>query len=1032
MVFASWRQFQFYESTPIRDPLQGTDLPLYSDPTLSAAAPIGTNRFALAVKSNHIRVIDLSASKIEHEFQAYEDGYQITYLEVVGQGFLLAVGEELGKPSLIKIYKLDKLPNSPGSYHSIVEVKNGNNTYPISVITISSDVTCICVGFVSGKILLIRGDILRDRGSRQRIIYEDVGREPVTSLQLNVEATVCFAATTSRIMMFSTAGRNRGQPDTTLDSLHGVNLNCGCFSSFTDEYMCCVESCVDIYKESGEKRSVVAGLSGVKRIFPIDIDHILLVVEAEYARSTVLEVEEFSQSNSNRVIILDLKNQVVSLNVFMSSAIIDIFSVIDGNENLVFLLTSEGTIVKINEKPLEDQLDIAIQKELFEFALKLASQHSLNPLKIQEIHKKYGDWLDNKGCKSEAVEQYIQCLDVVETTEIISKFGINESPDPNGLANLAHYLWSLVKENRSHSDHITLLLIALVKLKAENDIQYFIDHFSRAGQFSNDAITSDMDDETFFYSDDNLFDLDLVLGLLQESKFEQLAYHMACKFAKDPVLIVDIILNTLGDSHGAIRYIRSLSIDETLRVLVSFSKQLLEKCPNDTNILLIEVFTGKFKRANFETDLKESESSHELSEDLKTVFYSYRTFLKYINNVAGGDDEEDARTSIAPTYHPPKASLVFNSFISKPFQFVVFLEACLESYQRYEGSKEDKQVILTTLYDLYLTLANDDIPERQDDWRSRATNMLKESNLLLMANEDATVKGSHSGKPIDNSLMMLISHMNQIDIHSLEDQNSTTKIATELDKGGKASLLSTFRFMVLTDDPQKCMAFLEAHESQEPYLYCVALKYFVSSKEVFEKIGGEKVLKEKVLNKVIEFDLMPVVEIIGILGSTNVATYGLVQDILINHVRQEQDEISRNKKLINSYETELNSKKKELEDLLDLEKPLQLTMRNKSCYMCQTSLELPIVFFKCQHVYHQRCLNEEQDTKEGKKLFKCPKCIVELETSERLSQAQREISKKNDMLTLALNNGDNADDRFKIVTEFIGRGALEYSHVTLE
>ncbi|CAR29727.1 ZYRO0G15642p [Zygosaccharomyces rouxii] len=1024
MFFASWRQFQFYENTPIRDPLLGSDSPLYSDPTLSAASPINKNRFALAVRSNHLKIINLSESKVEHEFQAFEDSFQITHIETVNQGFLLAVGEALGKPSLIKIYKLDKLPNNPKSYHSVIEVRNGNNTFPISVVATSKDLSCIAVGFVSGKIILIRGDLLRDRGSRQRIIYEDVGKEPVTSLEFNLDASVCFAATTTRIMMFNTTGRNRGQPDLILDSQHGLSLNCSCFSPYNNEYICSVEGSIDFYMDGGEKKSLVTELSGVKRIYPVDEDHILVVVEAEYAKSAVLEVEEFSQSNSNRVIILDLKNQVVSLNVFIASAIIDVFSVTQDKKEIVLLLTSEGVIVKITEKSLEEQLDIVIQKELFPFALELAKQHSLEPLKIQNIHRKYGDWLYKKGSRTEAVEQYVECLDVVESSEIISKFGINESPDPRGLGNLANYLWSLIKENRSHSDHVTLLLIALVKLKAENEINYFIQHFTRSGEFSQELISQDMDDESFFYSDKNLFDLDLVLGLLQDSKFEQLAYHLACKFAKDPAVIVEILLNTLDDPHGAIRYIRSLSIDETLRVLVTYSKQLLEKCPNDTNILLIDVFTGKFKRTDYNVDLKEPEHPH---DDFTTVFYSYKTFLRYINNVTGGEDEAEVKGSMAPTYHPPRASLIFNAFISKPFEFVVFLEACLESYQRYEGSKEDKQVILTTLYDLYLTLANEDVPERQEDWRSRAAKVHNESEKLVTINENATSRTTQSNKPIDNSLMMLISHMNQIDIHS-PGEGSTA----ELDKGARASLVNTFRSMILTNDPPKCMEYLEKHERQEPYLYCVALKYFISSKEVLQKIGGETVLKNKVLTKIIEKELMSVVELIGLLGSTDVATYGLVQDILIKHVRQEQDQISRNKKLISSYEAELESKKRELEELLHSDEPLQVNIKNKTCFMCHTALELPIVFFKCRHIYHQRCLNEEESAKEGRRLFRCPRCMAELETSEKIFQTQQEMSKKTDLLKIALDNGDDSEDRFKIVTEFIGRGGLEYSHVTLE
>lgn len=1024
MFFASWRQFQFYENTPISDPLLGSDSPLYSDPTLSAASPINKDRFALAVRSNHLRIINLGESKIEHEFQAFEEDFQITHLESVQQRFLLAVGEALGKPSLIKIYKLDKLPNNPRSYHSAIEVRNGNNTFPMSVIATSKDLTCIAVGFVSGKIVLIRGDLLRDRGSRQRIIYEDVGKEPITSLEFNRDASVCFAATTTRIMMFNTTGRNRGQPDLILDPQHGLSLNCSCFSSYGNEYICSVDGSIDFYKDSGEKKPLVTELSGVKRIYPVDEDHILVVVEAEYAKSAVLEVEEFSQTNSNRVIILDLKNQVVSLNVFIASAIIDVFSVKQDKREIVWLLTSEGVMLKITEKSLEEQLDIVIQKELFPFALELAKQHGLEFLKIQDIHRKYGDWLYKKGLKAEAVEQYVQCLDVVESSGIISKFGVNESPDPRGLGNLANYLWSLVKANRSHPDHITLLLIALVKLKAEDEINYFVQHFSRSGKFLPEVITEDMDDESFFYSDKNLFDLDLVLGLLQDSKFKQLAYNLACKFAKDPAIIVEILLDTLDDPHSAIRYIRSLSIDETLRVLVTYSKQLLEKCPNDTNILLIDVFTGKFKRTDYKTDLKEPGHLH---EDFPTVFYSYKTFLKYINNVTGGEGGDETEESTVPTYHPPRASLIFNAFISKPFEFVVFLEACLESYQKYEGSKEDKQVILTTLYDLYLTLANEDVSERQEDWRSRAIKVYNESENLIAVAETSTSKTAQSTKPIDNSLMMLISHMNQIDIHFPGEEYNV-----HLDKGAKASLVNTFRSMTLSDDPMKCMDFLGKHERQEPYLYCVALKYFISSKQVFQKIGGETVLKENILSKILEKELMSVVELIGLLGSTEVITYGLVQDILIAHVLQEQDQISRNEKLINSYKTELESKEKKLEQLLHSDEPIQVNIKNKTCFMCHTALELPIVVFKCHHIYHQRCLNEEEYAKEGKKFFKCPRCMAELETSEKIFQTQQEMSKKNGLLKLALDNSDDSEDRFKIVTEFIGRGGLEYSHLTLE
>ncbi|QLQ79501.1 hypothetical protein HG537_0C01480 [Torulaspora globosa] len=1020
-MLSSWRQFQFYESVPLRDPLLGSDSPLYADPTVSAAAALGRSRLVVAVRSNVVRMVDLRNSRVEHEFQAFQDGYQINHLEIAAQGFLVAVAEQVGRPSLIRIYKLQGLPSDEKSYHAEVEVKNGNNTFPITVVSISRDLSCIAVGFANGRILLIRGDLPRDRGSRQRIIYEDPSREPLTSLCFNADATICFASTTARVLLFNTTGRNKGQPDLVLEPRKGVDLHCGVFNKFTNEYVCVLEDNLMFFGANGDRKSMAINVPAVHRVCPIDKDHILLVLQAEYSQSTVLEVEELSQSNANKVIIIDLRNKFIAFDMFISSMVVDVLLA-----DCVYLLTSEVLLHQVTQRPLQEQLDIVIKKELFPFALELADQHNLDPLEIQNIHKEYGDWLYKKDLKSDAVDQYIQCLDVVETSEVISKFGIVENPDPRGLENLADFLWSLVKKDIANSDHITLLLIALIKMKSEDQLRFFIDHFTRSGKFSEEIITTDLDDEAFFYSDKTLFDLELVVSLLQESNYPSLAYQLVSRYARDPVLIVEVLLTSLNDPHSALKYIRSLSIDDTLRILVAYSKKLLEKLPNETNLLLIDVFTGKYKPVSY--DMKaDSEPDHD-QQDENIVFYSYKTFLGYMNDKMNKKKVEDHKgVNRAPTYHPPKPSLVFIAFISKPFEFVVFLEACLESYQQYEGSREDKQMILTTLYDLYLSLAASDVAERQDDWKIRAERILKLSNELVTEDSAST-----SGKPIDNSLMMLIAHMNELDIYSVGNHVTTEKSSSGPDSAQKAGLVNTMRSLIFAGEAVKCLGFLETHAETEPYLYRVALTYFISSKHVLKEIGGEKVLKEKLLYKIVRKGLMTILDLLQLLASTNVVTYGVVQDILINHVQQEEDQIKRTRKLIDSYKAELDAKKEKLDSLSRLDEPSRIRLKNLKCCMCNTTLELPIVYFKCDHVYHKRCLNEIGTSDDGESLFRCPKCIVETETSEKLLQAQREASSKLDLLQMALNDDQNTKDRFKVVTEFIGRGGLDHTCVTLD
>lgn len=68
-------------------------------------------------------------------------------------------------------------------------------------------------------------------------------------------------------------------------------------------------------------------------------------------------------------------------------------------------------------------------------------------------------------------------------------------------------------------------------------------------------------------------------------------------------MITDVLLNVLKETEATLKYVKSLSVDDILRVLVRFSKQLLYLSPNETNLLLIEVFTGKYRPSSYVSDI---------------------------------------------------------------------------------------------------------------------------------------------------------------------------------------------------------------------------------------------------------------------------------------------------------------------------------------------------------------------------------------------------------------------------------------------
>lgn len=72
---------------------------------------------------------------------------------------------------------------------------------------------------------MIRGDVIHDLGTRQRIVFDS--EEPVTGVQLMVDErlTTLFVSTTSRVLKVAIAKNGRGQPPKTVEDI-GCGLGC--------------------------------------------------------------------------------------------------------------------------------------------------------------------------------------------------------------------------------------------------------------------------------------------------------------------------------------------------------------------------------------------------------------------------------------------------------------------------------------------------------------------------------------------------------------------------------------------------------------------------------------------------------------------------------------------------------------------------------------------------------------------------------------------------------------------------------------
>lgn len=334
---------------------------------------------------------------------------------------------------------------------------------------------------------------------------------------------------------------------------------------------------------------------------------------------------------------------------------------------------------------------------------------------------------------------------------------------------------------------------------------------------------------------------------------------------------------------------------------------------------------------------------------------------------------------LTATYSTPQPRSAFSCFLDHPDEFIVFLEACLKEDGLKEGDKID---LYTTLFEMYLHKANERKGEDREIWEAKAKKLIEGKEI-----------------PIDTSNVLLLSHL------------SGFRDGTILVREQAGLRFDIFRSYTSAKDTRGAIKALRKYGPDEPQLYPAALAYFTSDPRILEEAGEEL---NVVLKKIDEDGLMAPLQVIQTLSTNAVATMGMVKTYLQETIERERKEISNNRRLIESYRTETENKRKEIDELGS--KPA--VFQAKRCARCGTELDLPTVHFLCKHSFHERCLNV-QPGEEDK--TECPKCAQSNSTIKAIRRAQEESADRHDMFQDAL---QRSHDRFGTIAEFFGRGVL--------
>lgn len=205
------------------------------------------------------------------------------------------------------------------------------------------DLSQLAVGFGNGAVTVVRGDLIHDRGARQRTVFES--EEPVTGITFREGSiTTLYIATTGRISTLVISGRGQGQPARTLDET-GCGVDCMTVDKSTGDVIVARDDGLYCYGLGG--RRSFGSYDGPKKMISTYKDY-TAVVSPPKANTITRAVRAFGSSaaddlfSTSSFTILDTDLKIIAHQEALPSGVQAVF--VEWGD--LFVLTQDGKVHK--------------------------------------------------------------------------------------------------------------------------------------------------------------------------------------------------------------------------------------------------------------------------------------------------------------------------------------------------------------------------------------------------------------------------------------------------------------------------------------------------------------------------------------------------------------------------------------------------------------------------------------------------------------------------------------------------------------
>ncbi|CAB3388099.1 Hypothetical predicted protein [Cloeon dipterum] len=534
-----WRRFTFFDlnksidSGKISEALKGSQI------TTSSS---GHNNLVFGDAEGFVHLANRSFDV--STFRAH-DGKVNCVHHIQHSSFLVTVGEDEGGNSILRVWDTEKKDKqgSPSSLRSH-RLQPGGRGATVTALAVHQN-QLVAVGHSDGTILLQRGDVGRERATKQVVLRDSSDSISGLAFRITARAMFLFVATTAGSFLYNITTKDK-EFKQNLDSL-GCERNCCVATDCIPECNFIIGRTDAVYCYTPEGRGPCYAIEGKKKLLQISRTYLVVVAEDRKPGGG-----EENSITSLTLTVLDLQNKFL----VYTAPVREVQAVL--SEWGYFLVLTEGNnLLALAEKDVQSKLSMLFKKNLYDVAIRIAKSQQYDAEGLSDIFRQYGDHLYSKGDHSGAIEQYIKTIDTLEPSYIIRKF-----LDSQLIEYLTTYLQALHKYGLAGEDHTTLLINCYSKLNRTDKLREFV-------------LTKDRDLD---------FDVDTAIKVCRQVSSAD-ALTLALKHRRHD-WYVKIQLEDKQEYKKVLEYISELPFHDAEANMKKYGPLLLKEAPQETTDFL--------------------------------------------------------------------------------------------------------------------------------------------------------------------------------------------------------------------------------------------------------------------------------------------------------------------------------------------------------------------------------------------------------------------------------------------------------------